>query len=227
MWSAAAFPLAKLGEKKTELLCHPALPQRSSSSNRQNSSHHALHRNFSLPFSPSSSWHNYIPFFLARGLCFLSSRTAAVRLNLDASTTWWNVLAFRCSLDNPNFHTPAWQIFLLPKKMQSVLKLSQGCAKELPGGLSTCLYCNWSLSQVVWKCVENTICSHSFYSFVIAKGELSLCQTHLNIFILLSIYVYSCILTSTFSERWGRQAKGLSIKIQCFMAKNSKTLCGW
>lgn len=62
-------------------------------------------------------------------------------------------------------------------------------------------------------------CFQSFYSFIIAKGELSLCQTHLNIFIPLSIYVYSCIRTAKFSESWGHWAKILSIRTLCFMEK--------
>lgn len=60
--------------------------------------------------------------FLARGLCFLSSRTTSAELNLDASSKWGNVFAFCFSLASSNFHTLVWQIFFLPK-MRSTLKL--------------------------------------------------------------------------------------------------------
>lgn len=219
MWSAAACLLAKLGKKKTELLCHPAPPQHSSSSDRQNSIRHALHRNVSLPFSPSSSWHNYVPIFSSQGPVFSFIQDSSCE-----AQPWCFLKMVKCAC----FLLQSWQFQFSHSCLTKFLAAKENATR--PGnfhravqgpsrGLSTCLYCNWSLSQVVWKCVENTSCSHSFYSFVIAKGELSLCQTHLNVFILLSIYVYSCILTSTFSERWGCQAKSLSIKIQCFMAK--------
>lgn len=227
-WSAASFLLAKLG-KKTELLCHPALLQHSSSSDRKNSIHHALHRNFSLPFSPSSSWHNYVSFLSSQGPVFSftqdSSWEAQPWCFLKMVTDM--CLLFVAVLTIPIFTLLLDKFSCCQKKCNQPWNFHRAVQRSFQGDLSTCLYCNWSLSQLVWKCVENTSCSHSFYSFIIVKGELSLCQTHLNIFILLSIYVYSCILTSTFSERWGTSGQSLVNKNPMLHGKNSKTLCEW
>lgn len=82
----------------------------------------------------------------------------------------------------------------LPAKNVFNPETSVGLCKGASRVLSTCLYCNLSLSHVVLEmCREDQHCARSFYSFIIAQGELSLCQTHLNIFILLSIYVYSYV----------------------------------
>lgn len=139
-------------------------------------------------------------FFPARGIYFLSSRTTAAGPGLDSSSKRWNVFAFCFGLGDPHFHTPAWQVFLLPKKqMHSAPKLPWGWAKELPGYSVLICAVTYPRAELFWACVEETHCFLSFYSLIIAQGGLPLCPTHGNIFIPLSICVYSCIHASTFS----------------------------
>ena len=76
---------------------------------------------------------------------------------------------------------------------------SMGLTKELPG--YSVLMCTviHPRAELFWACVEETHCFLSFYSLIIAQGGLPLCPTHRNIFIPLSICVYSCIHASMFS----------------------------
>lgn len=147
MCHAAAFLLAKLEEKKKELLCRFALLLHSSSFNWKTSSIMLCMTIFLCHFLPAH--HNIIRFhFSSQGPMFSFIQDNSCEAQPWCLLQWWSAFVFCFSLSYSNFHSPAWQIFLQGKKMHSALKLPRDCAKELRV-LSTCLYCNLSLSQAV------------------------------------------------------------------------------
>lgn len=116
----------QIGREEKELLCRFALLLHSSSFNWKTSSIMLCMTIFLCHFLPAH--HNIITFhFSSQGPIFSFIQDNSCEAQPWCLLRWWNVFGFCFSLTNSNFHTPAWQIFLLQKrekKMHSALKLS-------------------------------------------------------------------------------------------------------
>lgn len=142
MWYLAVFSPARLAKKK-ELLCRFALLPHSSSFDWQNSIHHVLHYNFSLPPPPAIiTFH----FFSTQGPVFSFRED-----NSCKAQPWCN--GEMCLL---LFHS--WQFwfshsclanFLAAKKDAFSPETSIGTGNGASRVASAHLYCNSSLSQVL------------------------------------------------------------------------------
>lgn len=147
----------QIGREEKELLCRFALLLHSSSFNWKTSSIMLCMTIFLCHFLPAH--HNIITFhFSSQGPIFSFIQDNSCEAQPWCLLRWRNAFVFCFSLTNSNFHTPAWQIFLLKKRGKNAFspETFMGLCKGASGYLVLVCTVIYPGAKLFWKYVEKT-----------------------------------------------------------------------